>query len=245
MSPLKGFPITKKNVQTVLKHPSLINPLLKGQESKVVAEHVLIETKKIRKIDFEFNGDKNHILQWAVNTTKAYCHNHAYMYPLMQTFKPEVMVETGVCAGISSSYILSAIAKNVKGKLYSIDLPNVTYEAPNKKDGVYQDIIPQNVTSGYAVPDDLRKHWRLMLGDSKKLLPKLLQELGEIDVFFHDSAHTYDFMMFEFETAWPHIREGGVLLSDDVDWNDALKDFSKKKGVSYQMCDGKGLIFKP
>ncbi|WP_353851596.1 hypothetical protein [Microcystis sp. LE19-131.1A] len=37
-------------------------------------------------------------------------------------------------------------------------------------------------------------------------------------------------MMFEYQTAYPHIVEGGLLLSDDVVWNRAFYDFCKKQG---------------
>ena len=44
-------------------------------------------------------------------------------------------------------------------------------------------------------------------------------------MFLHDSLHTYSHMMYEYTTAWPYIRVGGVLLSDDIDFNEAFKQF--------------------
>ena len=38
----------------------------------------------------------------------------------------------------------------------------------------------------------------------------------KIDIFFHDSLHTYDHMMFEYLTSWDYLKEGGVLFSDDI-----------------------------
>jgi len=69
------------------------------------------------------------------------------------------------------------------------------------------------------VPTDLRNRWHLYLGDAKEMLPRLLQTLGTIDIFIHDSLHSYEHMLFEFRTAWPHLRGGGVILSDDIDAN--------------------------
>jgi hypothetical protein len=37
-------------------------------------------------------------------------------------------------------------------------------------------------------------------------------------------------MWFEFNAAWPHLRPGGVLLSDDVNANDAFSRFATQAG---------------
>jgi predicted O-methyltransferase YrrM len=42
----------------------------------------------------------------------------------------------------------------------------------------------------------------------------------------HDSEHSYECMRFEFERAWPALRPGGVLVSDDVNSNDAFFEFA-------------------
>ena len=47
----------------------------------------------------------------------------------------------------------------------------------------------------------LKHRWELILGDSKIELPRLLRDLDSVDVFFHDSLHIYDYMMFEVKTA--------------------------------------------
>ena len=87
-------------------------------------------------------------------------------------------------------------------------------------------ILPSGKEPGFAVPDELRSRWHLELGMSQEILPRLLENLGMIDVFFHDSEHTYENMMFECEQAWPHLNEQGVMLLDDVQSNNAFKDFS-------------------
>lgn len=69
----------------------------------------------------------------------------------------------------------------------------------------------------------------MIIGNSKKELPKLLDKLKTIDLFFHDSDHSYEHMMFEFNTALPYLFDKKIILSDDVDLNDSFKDFSKKK----------------
>jgi len=66
-----------------------------------------------------------------------------------------------------------------------------------------------------------------------QLLEPLLNTIGKIDCFIHDSLHTYEHMMFEFRTAWQHLIAGGLFLSHDVGANDAFMHFMKEKGVPW------------
>lgn len=133
-----------------------------------------------------------------------------FLYLLIRSIKPDIVVETGVSSGESSTFILQAIADNKKGKLHSIDLP------PESDQQERMIIFPSGETSGWVIPNNLRDRWELHLGTSQKLLLPLLQKLKSIDIFFHDSLHTYDHMMFEYETSWDFIRNGGILISDDI-----------------------------
>lgn len=122
-----------------------------------------------------------------------------------------MIVETGVASGISSTYILQALEDNGKGMLYSIDINS--------------HILGDTKPVGWIVPEKLRRRWRLIIGDSNEKLPLLLDELTTIDIFVHDSLHTYEHMLWEYRTAWPYIKKGGLLLSDDTQGNNAFKDF--------------------
>jgi methyltransferase family protein len=46
--------------------------------------------------------------------------------------------------------------------------------------------------------------------------------LETVDLFVHDSLHTHRNMRREFETIWPRLRTGGVLVADDVERNRAF-----------------------
>lgn len=134
-----------------------------------------------------------------------------FLYALCKMLKPNRVVETGVAYGNSSSYILQALHENKKGNLYSIDSIFSPWQT--------KEMI------GSAIPLELKSKWHLILDSSSKKLPTLLNSLNEIDVFFHDSLHTSKNMMFEFETAWPFIKSGGFLLSDDISGNNAFHKF--------------------
>ena len=166
-------------------------------------------------------------------------------YALVRLMQPDLVVETGVCEGFSSRFLLLAMERNGRGFLHSIDLPNGDFElGPGM--GRQTNILSGGRQTGWQVPTSLRASWKLHLGDAKELLPKLLQTLGTVDIFIHDSLHSYDHMLFEYVTAWPHLREGGILLSDDRDWNRAFPEFALRVHCSPIMFNYRvGAIRKP
>jgi len=133
------------------------------------------------------------------------------LYIVTRIMKPNAVVETGVASGVSSAYILQALEDSKKGELYSIDI------------SAY---IPRGVKpTGWIIPYWLRHRWHLIIGPSSQKLPHLFDNLREIDVFLHDSLHTYENMLWEYKTAWPFIRKDGILLSHDIQGNDAFSEF--------------------
>lgn len=157
------------------------------------------------------------------------CGRKSLLYMAVRLLKPQVVVETGVWIGLSTSQILQALADNGGGELYSIDAPNVSYDA-----GTYWDakLLPKGRPTGFAIPRRLCNRWELIPGYSTDRLPALLERLGSIDLFFHDSTHNYETMFFEYRTAWPFLNDSGVLISDDVHVNPAFADFSSQTGAA-------------
>lgn len=147
-----------------------------------------------------------------------------FIYALVRSLKPDVILETGVASGMSTSYLLAAFEANENGELYSVDLPHETVNA--KLRGMAEQYSLTREQTGWLVPSELRKRWTLLIGKSSEVLPGTLRNLDKIDIFLHDSAHTYENMMFEYKTAWPYIKTGGVLLSDNIDYNEAFSDFA-------------------
>jgi predicted O-methyltransferase YrrM len=122
------------------------------------------------------------------------------LYLLVRAARPRTIVETGVLYGASSAHILAALARNDAGELYSVEIGRDLREPSHD----------------HFVPAELRDRWRLIIGDSRRELPMLLARCGPVDIFYHDSLHTFDHMTWEFETALPSLSRSGVLASDDV-----------------------------
>ena len=130
------------------------------------------------------------------------------LYALVRASRPRIAVETGTAAGASALYVLRAMERNGgEGQLHSIDLVD----------------DPKNI--GVLVPPEARARVRFHLGDSLAILPRLLAEIGPIDLFLHDSHHAYEHMIAEYEIALRHLKPGGVLASHDVLHSNAWRHF--------------------
>ncbi|MCK5269121.1 MAG: class I SAM-dependent methyltransferase [Spirochaetes bacterium] len=140
-------------------------------------------------------------------------------YVMCRAIRPRIVIETGVCYGVTSAFILKALEANQHGELHSIDLP------PLARGG--------DEFVGSLIPDDLRHRWQLHRGTSKKILPNLLKQLGSIDIFIHDSLHTYQNMKFEFDTAAPFLTEQSVVIADDIDENRAFREWVDQTQPSF------------
>jgi predicted O-methyltransferase YrrM len=122
------------------------------------------------------------------------------LYVLVRAARPEIVVETGVLYGASSCHILAALNANGAGELHSIDLGT----------------RPGEPTHDYFVRPDLMRQWDYIEGEVRRELPPLLAHLGQIDMFYHDSLHTFEHMTWEYQTARRWLRPDGILASHDV-----------------------------
>jgi predicted O-methyltransferase YrrM len=134
----------------------------------------------------------------------------ATLYGLARWLRPTVIVESGGYIGMSSAFILKAVAdeKITTAKLLSIELD-------------------PECDQGALIPDQLRASsdaFVPMRGKVEDFLKR--DELPQvIDMFLHDSSHSYRHMLWEFRQFWPRLRDGGLLVSHDVQMNAAFPDF--------------------
>jgi predicted O-methyltransferase YrrM len=133
---------------------------------------------------------------------------------LVHHLPAQTAVETGVARGITTRVILEALEHGGNGRLSSIDLPAL--------DTAFHAEI------GAAVPRELRARWTYINGTSRRQLPGLLAQLGEIDLFVHDSSHTARNLRFELEHAWGALRRGAIV-ADDIERNGAFAKFVRSR----------------
>lgn len=115
--------------------------------------------------------------------------------------RPTVVIETGVARGVTSWIILEALRRNDHGHLWSVDLPRLAWA----------------FDAGDDVPRDLRQRWTFLRGSSKRLLAGVVEEAPPVGLFIHDSLHTDENVRFELETVWPALVDGGFVIVDDID----------------------------
>ena len=130
-------------------------------------------------------------------------------YVTVRHLKPARVVETGVARGVTTRFVLEAMAENSHGQLTSIDLPPLTRH--------------WHQHTAAAVPQRLHHRWQFVRGSSRRELPYLLEQ-GPVGVFIQDSSHTQRLMHWEMQTAWPHVEPGGVLLSDGANRSRAFRE---------------------
>jgi predicted O-methyltransferase YrrM len=162
------------------------------------------------------------------------------MYLAVRVLRPRIVVETGTFAGVLTSFALQALSENGdSGRLLSLDLP--ARGALAKLIGIE---LPPGHEPGWIVPERLLDRVSFIQGDTRSTLPEVLASAGTIDLFVHDSLHTTRHMLFEYRTAWPALREGGLLVSDDVFSNAAFWWFTASRRVPFLHVGNLGVTRK-
>ena len=134
-----------------------------------------------------------------------------YTYALIREKRPKIILETGIGYGYMSAVILEALNKNKYGQLYSTD------------------VLGEVGIMTWATD---KSRWHKIIGKPKTVFRDALKEVkGKIDMFIHDSDHSYQNMKYEFNAAYPRMSRNGWILSDDIIINDAYIEFCKKIGA--------------
>ncbi len=142
------------------------------------------------------------------------------LYILVRIYKPSVCLETGVFYGGNTCFILNALRRNNHGQLISIDLPanNITSNQRHHLVGDSENIA-DGLDIGFLIHENLKIRWSLIRGDSHKEIPKIDKQ---IDLYIHDSEHSFHFIREEMLLILPKISENAVIIADDLDWSNGF-----------------------
>ncbi len=135
-----------------------------------------------------------------------------WLYCIVRSLRPMVVVEVGVAEGYSTAVILAALDANDRGRLVSTD-----------------------IVAGVGALVRAHPRWELRILEARspaKQLVALLTDLGEIDLFFHDGDHHYLGQSDDFLAGVRHLRPGGVFISDDVDFSWAFLELCQRLDVA-------------
>lgn len=145
------------------------------------------------------------------------------LYLLVRMLRPGMMVETGVANGASTFLILNAMRRNGAGSLVSVDIAS---------------------TVGSLLDEEERSssRWDLRVIEPGGI-EDVVATLGPIDIFFHDSDHSYTNVCQELQAAWPRLAPGGLVLGDDGELSFAFIDAAAEHGVvPYALFDRRKLF---
>lgn len=166
------------------------------------------------------------------------------LYALVREYRPRTLVETGVYNGVATTALLLALEENGEGELYSIDAAQSLAGDGDGDDALLHERVPyyergrpactdsgtrrlpEDCDPGWIVPDDLEGRWDLTVGRSQRELPALLEAVGPVDLFVHDSEQAVAATFLELELAWEHLRPGGLVASFHADRNRAFETFA-------------------
>ena len=215
-------------LDTILHNPEalLVRLKIRSRQRVYIRKSRDLMTKICDEVDTLLAGDMptSKIVE-SVSTKFNFIKYPIIWYLLVRRYHLKIVVETGVSMGWSSFMILTALQReDSSGKLYSIDI------ASSK-------IVQQDGGIGYLIPDNLKEYWDLRIGDVNELLESMLSELHSIDMFIHDSDHSYAVMSFEYNLAWDFLKDSGFLCSDDINHSNAFDEFiAQHKDCLTHLC---------
>jgi hypothetical protein len=123
-------------------------------------------------------------------------------YALVRALRPQHVVETGTDVGLGSLVLAAALLKNESGTLTTVDITDYSGDLIG---GIYATVITQVKDDSVAA----------------------LKELDRtINIFIHDSLHTYDHEYRELQAAEGNLATDGLLLSDNAHASNACSDYA-------------------
>lgn len=138
------------------------------------------------------------------------------LHHLAEYLQARKVIETGVAYGWSSLALLLSIQKR-DGVVVSTDLP---YAGMDNDPYV-----------GCVVPDELRKHWKLLRGRDRKRVPEAIEIAQPLDLCHYDSDKSYSGRMWTYPRLWKALRPGGIFISDDICDDMGFADFAKSLAI--------------
>lgn len=167
------------------------------------------------------------------------------LHALVRLARPAHVVEVGVSSGVSSAYLLNALALNRRGILHSIDLPSHPSRR-RRAGGPIRDSwsLPLGRSTGWAVPARLRPRWDLRLGDKRDLLPILASQLPEVGLFVYDVPHRDEDTRRELRALDAHLPRGAIVIVDHGPGGglcSALRSWARSRGATPSGRSGLGL----
>ena len=144
---------------------------------------------------------------WHFNLSSTLAKQGRQLYTVVRCMRPELIVEAGTAYGMSGLFLMNAT------ELYTDKANLHTIEG----------FDPQFTLSSNMLDQYFGDRVHNYKGLIEEMLPKAVEDAGsgKIDLFTHDAGHSYDCYVKEFGLIVDHIKPGGIVLIDDINWEDA------------------------
>jgi len=129
-------------------------------------------------------------------------------YAMVRAMEPDNVVETGTHLGLGSCVIAAALLRNGHGRLTTID---IDHDAGYLIDEPWSGVIDRR--TGSSVTE--------------------LASMRDVDMFLHDSLHTYDYEAAELTAVEPNLRADAIVLSDNAHDSAALPNWAERTSRRY------------
>lgn len=142
------------------------------------------------------------------------------------------VLELGFQHGVSTNYIAAALDENGEGNILTIDREITRSESPN--------IYDLSKTTGLERYIDVVFARKTYIWELRKLLKYNYDnplKKYEFDFCFIDGAHNFETDGFAFYLADLLLKEGGIILFDDINWSYAQSPSLKNSDFVKEMSD--------
>ena len=124
------------------------------------------------------------------------------LYSLVREFRPSTILELGTSVGISTMYLAEGCSN---ARIFTLEgCPEKM--AVSRENAEYM---------GY-------NHIRHVQGEFSHELPKLLPQIGPLDLVFIDGDHRKDQTTGYFKQLLPWIHSDSIVILDDIHWSDQM-----------------------
>lgn len=145
-----------------------------------------------------------------------------WIYTLIKTREPKVVLELGTCCGFSA----------ITMSLASSDATIYTIEGAKEIAAVASENIKkancQNITQ--------------VVGRFTDVLQNTLERISSIDFAFIDGHHDKDATIKYYKQILPYMAKGSVMAFDDISWSDGMKEAWEAISSEASKCEHLGKI---
>lgn len=130
---------------------------------------------------------------------------YRFLYELSVRLRPRVVLETGTRFGCSAAQFAAGCPDT---KVITVDLDP---ECPTR---IAQNPQTKQLTNILSIACDSSKAFNLIINHAR-----------EVDILFLDSEHTYNVVSSEYRLYCPLVKNGGLILLDDIHFNEEIERF--------------------